>query len=84
MKVLIASRREEASNGKEIERKDVCRLMMRANEGQGTLSMTDEELVNNVSMHHGCQFKNFQAGNTYLMLVAGHGKLTCPPILTRT
>ncbi|KAJ7347415.1 cytochrome P450 [Mycena albidolilacea] len=56
MKVLIASRQEEVSNGKEIERKDVCRLMMRANEGQGTLSMTDEELV----------------GNTYLMLVAGH------------
>ncbi|KAJ7753139.1 cytochrome P450 [Mycena olivaceomarginata] len=52
----IARYRNRASNGKEIERKDVCRLMMRANEGQGTLSMTDEEL----------------AGNTYLMLVAGH------------
>ncbi|KAF8171164.1 cytochrome P450 [Mycena galopus ATCC 62051] len=58
IKLLIANRRAELTdterNGS--ERKDVFRLMIRANEGQGTLSMSDEELT----------------GNTYLVLLAGH------------
>ncbi|KAJ7898135.1 cytochrome P450 [Mycena leptocephala] len=57
MKSLIATRREDlAAERKDSERKDAFRLMLCASEGQGTLSMTDEEL----------------AGNTYLMLIAGH------------
>ncbi|KAF8135871.1 cytochrome P450, partial [Mycena galopus ATCC 62051] len=58
MKALIATRRQEleekGQNGS--EHRDVFRLMLRANHGQGTLSMTDNEL----------------AGNTYLMVLSGH------------
>jgi hypothetical protein len=53
MKVLIASRKQELNEGKGYggsDCKDVCRLMIRANEGQGTLSMTDEELVSAVGV----------------------------------
>ncbi|KAJ7808164.1 cytochrome P450 [Mycena olivaceomarginata] len=58
IKILIAARREEleGKDHNDSERKDVFRLMLRASQGQGTLSMTDDEL----------------AGNTYLMLMAGH------------
>ncbi|KAJ7085560.1 cytochrome P450 [Mycena epipterygia] len=59
LKHLVASRRAEMASAKErteSERKDVFRLMIRASDGQGTLSMSDEEL----------------AGNTYLLLMAGH------------
>jgi cytochrome P450 len=49
MKFLIATRREDlAAERKDSERKDVFRLMLRASEGQGTWSMTDEELVSDV------------------------------------
>jgi cytochrome P450 len=49
MKFLITTRREDlAAERKDSERKDVFRLMLRASEGQGTLSMTDEELVSDV------------------------------------
>ncbi|KAJ7760008.1 cytochrome P450 [Mycena metata] len=59
LKHLVASRRAEMASAKEraeSEKKDVFRLMLRASDGQGTLSMSDEEL----------------AGNTYLLLMAGH------------
>ncbi len=48
LKHLVASRREEMASAKEraeSEKKDVFRLMLRASDGQGTLSMSDEELV---------------------------------------
>ncbi|KAF8175000.1 hypothetical protein K438DRAFT_1979887 [Mycena galopus ATCC 62051] len=49
MKVLLASRRAERVEGNDTaKQKDVFRLMMRAHEGEGTLSMTDEELVSDV------------------------------------
>ncbi|KAJ7833143.1 cytochrome P450 [Mycena olivaceomarginata] len=62
IKILIAARREEleGKDHNDSERKDVFRLMLRASQGQGTLSMTDDEL----------------AGNTYLMLMVGHETTT--------
>ncbi|KAJ7030519.1 cytochrome P450 [Mycena alexandri] len=59
LKHLVASPRAEMASAKErtaSERKDVFRLMIRASNGEGTLSMSDEEL----------------AGNMYLLLMAGH------------
>ncbi|KAF7359878.1 Cytochrome P450 [Mycena venus] len=54
---LIATRRVELEEREQnCERKDLFRLMIRANEGEGILAMKDEELI----------------GNTYLILLAGH------------
>ncbi|KAF7362745.1 Cytochrome P450 [Mycena venus] len=60
MKALIATRRQELEEKEQngSEQKDVFRLMLRANQGQGTLSMTDDEI----------------AGNTYLMALSGHAE----------
>ncbi|KAF8145335.1 cytochrome P450, partial [Mycena galopus ATCC 62051] len=50
MKALIATRRQELKEKEQngSERKDVFQLMLRANEGQGALSMTDDEIVGDV------------------------------------
>ncbi|KAJ7772411.1 cytochrome P450 [Mycena metata] len=63
LKHLVASRRAEMASAKErtaSERKDVFRLVIRASDGEGTLSMSDEELI------------RAHAGNMYLLLMAGH------------
>ncbi|KAJ7915447.1 cytochrome P450 [Mycena leptocephala] len=55
---LIVTRRVELKEREQTncERRDVFRLMIRANEGEGILAMKDEELI----------------GNTFLLLLAGH------------
>ncbi|KAJ7210978.1 cytochrome P450 [Mycena rebaudengoi] len=55
MQQLVVARKNELS-GEFEERKDLFRLMIRAREGEGTLRMSDGELI----------------GNTFVMLLAGH------------
>jgi hypothetical protein len=73
---LIVTRRVELKEREQTncERRDVFRLMIRANEGEGILAMKDEELVRiEFFLTENRKLSKAQIGNTFLMLLAGHG-----------